>query len=1047
MMVHGRRLNPPATAVLVAAVVLSALAPAARSFGAPAAPSGSDGAVVFDFETGDLQGWRVVEGEFGLLVSPPRDVRNHQGRWILTTLQRQVEANKTDRMTGVLESPVLVLRAPEVTFRVGGGKHASTYVALCGLDGKEHLRAGGASSVVMREVRWRAPHLVGKPVFLRVVDRHTGGWGHVTFDDFRARGKVDEAATAERFAALDRARRDAARRHVLDRLASVRRAVRDLSETFGERYPDGRAYLARLEAIKRTVEAATPEALEARVEDIQKLARAALLASPLVRDHPILFVVRHQYRGDHHNTATMFQNGEINAGKFQGPGAVKLLHLDGGERVETLLELPGGVARDPDVHFDGQRVLLSIRRDPKDDYSIYELDLRAGTAAQEDGRTGDLPGVSVFRGRLRALTALDGVTDIDPCYLPDGRIIFASTREPKFCMCNRHIMGNLFRMDCDGANVHQVGHSTLHEGHPALMPDGSVLYDRWEYVDRNFGDAQGVWLCRPDGTNHALLWGNNTKSPGGVIDARPIPGTERFVATFTSCHDRPWGALAVVDRSRGMDGKAPVVRTWPADAIDHVMIGNYDRFKQVKPKYEDPYPLHDPQAPDSAGKYFLCSRQTGDGEATGIYLVDVFGNEVLVHAEAPGCFDPMPLAPWLSPPVVPDRTDLREPHGTFYVHDVYIGTGMEVVERGTVKYLRVVESPEKRFWTGSNWQGSGTQAPGMNWDDFNNKRILGTVPVEADGSAYFTVPADRFVYFQLLDENRMMVQSMRSGTIVRPGERLGCVGCHEDRRTAVPNVTKAAAAGAPSTPEPPFGREPFLFNYLAEIQPIWDRHCVRCHDFGGKAAGTFLLAGDITRSFNVSYMELRRKGLVKVIGAGPAPVQKPYSWGSHASKLVQHLRQSVTGKRLNAEEFERIVTWIDINAPYYPSYASAYRKNLYGRCPIDTDALKRLKALTGVDVLRRPHDPLISFTRPEVSPCLAELKAQGGEAYDEALAIIRRGKQALAERPRMDMPGGELRGPDREREEKYVRLLRRETEARRAIADGRRLRDDEPLEE
>jgi hypothetical protein len=335
----------------------------------------------------------------------------------------------------------------------------------------------------------------------------------------------------------------------------------------------------------------------------------------------------------------------------------------------------------------------------------------------------------------------------------------------------------------------------------------------------------------------------------------------------------------------------------------------------------------------------------------------------------------------------------------------------------------------------------------MNWDDFNNKRILGTVPVEADGSAYFTVPADRFVYFQLLDENRMMVQSMRSGTIVRPGERLGCVGCHEDRRTAVPNLAKAAAARAPSTPEPPFGREPFLFNYLAEVQPIWDRHCVRCHDFGGKAAGTFLLAGDLTRSFNVSYMELRRKGLVKVIGAGPAPVQKPYAWGSHASRLVRHLRTSATGKRLSAEEFERIVTWIDINAPYYPSYASAYRKNLYGRCPVHTDALKRLKALTGVDVLGRPHDVLISFTRPEVSPCLAGLKEQGGEAQAEALAIIRRGKEALAERPRMDMPGAELVGTDREREEKYVRLLRREAEARRAIADGRRLRDDEPLEE
>jgi len=798
----------------------------------------------------------------------------------------------------------------------------------------------------------------------------------------------------------------------------VRRAVADLAETFGPRYPDGGTYLARLDELERQAETASVGALNALGLRLQALAHEALLANPLVREHPILFVVRHQYRKDHHNTATMFQVGEINAAKFQGGGAVKVLHLADGGRVETLLDLPDGVARDPDVHFGGRRILLSVRRNAQDDYHIYEMDLRPA-----------------HRARLRQLTHLAGVSDIDPCYLPDGRIVFTSTREPKYCMCNRHIMGNLFRMDGDGANVHQVGHSTLHEGHPALMPDGSVLYDRWEYVDRNFGDAQGVWTCRPDGTNHALLWGNNTKSPGGVVDARAIPGTDRFVATFTSCHDRPWGALAIVDRSLGLDGKPPVVRTWPADARDLVMVGNWDTFKRVKPKYEDPYPLRDPQVPASAGKYFLCSRQTDDGEM-GIFLVDVFGNEVLLHAEAPGCFDPMPVAPRPRPAVLPDRIDFREPCGAFYVRDVYIGTGMETVKRGTVKYLRVVESPEKRFWTQPAWHGQGTEAPAMNWHDFNNKRILGAVPVEADGSAYFTVPADRFVYFQLLDAEGMMVQSMRSGTIVRPGETQGCIGCHEDRRTAVPNVAKAAARRPPDTLEPPFGREPFLFNYLAEVQPIWDRHCVRCHDFGKKAADKFLLAGDLTRSFNLSYMELWRKGLVSVVGAGGAEVRMPYAWGSHASRLVRHLRTSRTGERLSREEFLRIVTWIDINAPYYPSYASAYPENLYGRCPLDNRELAELKRLTGIDLARRPHEPLISFTRPEVSPCLAGLKEQGGEAYEKALAIIRAGKARLAERPREDMPGAELADLDRKRQEKYERLRRREAEARRAVADG-----------
>jgi len=1031
VMVRGGGLVLTPTAAFVAAVVLTVLGPVARPAPAADAPAPQDGRVAFDFETGDLQGWRVVEGEFGLLVSPPRDVRNHQGGHLLTTLQRDKETRKSDRMTGVVESPVFVLRGPEMSLRVGGGRHRSTYVALCTLDGKEHLRARGKASVVMQEVTWNAPQRVGEKVFLRVVDRHTGGWGHVTFDDFRARGRVDRQATAERLASFDRSRREQARRRLLDGLHSVRLAVRDLCTTFGARYSNGGKYLARLDETASKVEKASPsaDAFETLRGSLDALAREALLANPLVRDHPILFVVRQQYRSDHHNTATMFQNGEINAGSFQGGGAVKLLHLADGGRVETLLDLPDGVARDPDVHFSGRRVLLAIRRQPKDDYSIYEMDLRPGK-----------------RGEVRRLTRLDGVCDIDPCYLPDGRIVFTSTREPKYCMCNRHIMGNLFRMDSGGANVHQIGHSTLHEGHAALMPDGSVLYDRWEYVDRNFGDAQGVWLCRPDGTNHALLWGNNTKSPGGVVDARAIPGTDRFVATFTSCHDRPWGALAVVDRALGLDGKPPVVRTWPADARDLVMVGNWDTFKRVERKYEDPYPLDDAAVPGSAGKYFLCSRQAPGGEM-GLFLVDVFGNEVLVHAEAPGCFDPMPAGPRPRPAVVPDRTDFGEARGIFYVHDVYIGTGMEKVERGTVKYLRVVESPEKRFWTHTAWNGQGVECPGMNWHDFCNKRVLGTVPVQADGSAYFTVPADRFVYFQLLDADGMMVQSMRSGTIVRPGEVQGCIGCHEDRRTAVPNVLKTAAGRRPDDPKPPFGRKPFLFNYRTEVQPVFDKHCVRCHDFGKPGAKKFLLAGDLTRSFNVSYMELWRKKLVSVVGAGGAEVRMPYSWGSHASELVAHLPRSDTGDGLSAEEFERVVTWIDLNAPYYPSYASAYPENLFGRCPLDNRELDALGQLTGIDLRRRPHEPLISFTRPEVSPCLDGLKEQGGETYEKALALIRTGKARLDERPRMDMAGAELVGLDRERQEKYRRLLRRETEARRAIAAGQSLHDDETLED
>lgn len=797
-------------------------------------------------------------------------------------------------------------------------------------------------------------------------------------------------------------------------LAPTRAAVRDLMQTFGDQYALGGHYLDRLAGMERRLEAgATSQQLGQLRQELLALQREALIANPLVSGQAILFVVREQYQSDHHNTATLFQTGEINTGKFRGPAAIKAIDLRGNGQVKTLVEAPQGVARDPEVHFSGERIVFSMRRSIEDDYHIYEV--------ASDG-TG-----------LRQLTYGRGLSDVDPLYLPDGRIVFSSSREPKYCMCNRHIMANLFRMDPDGANIHQIGKSTLFEGHGALMPDGRILYDRWEYVDRNFGDAQGLWTCNPDGTNHAVYWGNNTKSPGAVIDARPIPRTGQVICVFGSCHDRPWGALAVVDPRLGVDGKRPVIRTWPPDAVNLVMRGNWDAFKPVRPKYEDPYPLSD--------KYFLCSRTMGEGERTGIYLLDVFGNEILLHAEPPACFDPMPLAPRPRPPVLPDRVRLSNDDGLVYVMDVYIGTGMDRVERGAVKYLRVVESPEKRFWTHPSWPGQGQEAPAMNWHDFNNKRILGTAPVEADGSAYFTVPADKFVYFQLLDEEGMMIQSMRSGTIVRPGEVLGCVGCHESRLSAAPVRRPIALRRPPSSLRPWYGpaRE---FSYVREVQPVFDRHCVRCHDYGRPEGEKLNLAGDRGLAFNVSYNELWRKKCVNVVGAGPAATQPPYSWGSHVSKLVQAIREGHEDVELDGESFDRIVTWIDLNAPYYPSYASAYRDNLFGRSPLDNGQLKRLEELTGVRFLggkAGETEAQVSFDRPILSPCLGKLADQSAPGYAEALRIIEAGRAKLAARPRADMPGFKLDGVEAERQARYEEQARMEREVRRAMLNGEKV--------
>jgi hypothetical protein len=742
--------------------------------------------------------------------------------------------------------------------------------------------------------------------------------------------------------------------------------------------------------------------------------RAALL--DLLHRRPLLFVVRQQYRPDHHNSETMFQTGEVNTASFTGGSALKTLDLSTGA-VTTLLELPEGVVRDPDVSFDGQRILVAIRRQPNDDYHIYELNA--------DG------------SGLRQLTSGEGVSDIDPIYLPDGRILFTSTREPKYCMCNRHIMGNLYTMEADGSHLQQIGHSTLHEGHASLLPDGRVIYDRWEYVDRNFGTAQGLWTCNPDGTNHVVYYGNITASPGGgKLEARAISGTGSVICTWAACHDRPWGALAIVDGQRGTEGRAPVQRTWPAHVAEQVgRDHNFDGCTAIHPKYEDPYPLSD--------RYFLCSRMTGQGEQMGIHLLDTLGDDELLYVEGPGCFDPMPLGPRPRPPVISPRIDLSQSEGYFYVADVYQGAGMEQIPRGTIKRLSVVESPEKRFWTGPGYQSpAGAQAPGMAWKDFNNKRLLGSVPVEPDGSAYFSVPADRFVYFQLLDEQGRILQSMRSGTIVRPGETSGCVGCHENRQQTVPAVARSMAMQRrPSRLELPDWLAPArTFGYLAEVQPVWDRHCVSCHDYGKEASKKLNLAGDLNSLFNTSYVELRSKDYVRVIDAGPPEVQPPKSWGPHASRLAAvlldgHGQPSIDQQvKLTAEDVERVIVWINLNAPYYPEYAAgAYRDHTFGRCPLDNESLARLQELTGVEKLAE-QITAINFTRPEFSPCLERLADHSDPRYVEALQIIERGRDNLARDPRPDMPNFRLNDPTEvARQQKYDALRKAEADSRAAI--------------
>ncbi len=799
-------------------------------------------------------------------------------------------------------------------------------------------------------------------------------------------------------------------RPLSERAQSLRQAIEDLCVSFPGQYPRGAEFLQRLET-------ANTEAAFAALQ------REALVANPLVSAQPILFVARRQYKSDHHNTETMFKTGEVNTEKYEGGGALKAVDLGQGGLVRTLLDAgPSGMVRDPDVHFDGGKIVFAMRRNVDDDYHLYEI--------HADG------------SGLRQLTFARGVFDIDPIYLPDDDILFAASREPKYCMCNKHIMANLFRMGPDGANIHQIGKNTLFEGHPFLMPDGRILYDRWEYVDRNFGDAQGLWVVNPDGTRHAIYWGNNTASPGAVLEGQVL-GNGLCLCIFGSCHDRPWGALALLDASKGVDGRGPVLRTWPAEAIEQVGVGGMDSFKRFRPQYQDPYALSD--------KYFLVSRSTGDGEEMALALVDVFGNEIELHREAPGCYDPMPLKPRVRPPVIPVRRTYDDRPGRFYVQDVYVGTHMEGVQRGEVKYLRVVESGEKRSWISNPWQGQSGYAPGthwppVNWSDLSTKRVLGTVPVEADGSAYFECVPDAFVYFQLLDEKGRMIQTMRSGTTIQPGEMQGCVGCHENRTGQTVLARNAAAMLKPVHKLQGWHGPAQFFDYVRQVQPVFDRHCVKCHDFGQPGGKALLLCGDRALTFSASYKDLWLKRIANCLGTGTAEIPQPRAWGSSQSKLTRALDQGHYDCQLSADEMDRLVTWIDLNGPYYATYDCAYPDNLAGRSPLDKAQVKRLGDLVGVNFTElatkygKNRGALVSFDRPELSPCLAGL-APESTAYQEALSIIRAGQSQLRARPEADRDGFVPAEYAQRRQAFYDQRRQRELDVRRAMSQGQKVFD------
>jgi hypothetical protein len=564
--------------------------------------------------------------------------------------------------------------------------------------------------------------------------------------------------------------------------------------------------------------------------------RATRLATVQAQAPRIIFTKRRTIRPSFF-AYTEGQSDAQNERHFLPGAELCLLELDGpAGRVRTLLADPGGVIRDPAVSWDGERVIFAWKKSLEaDDYHLYELDTRAG--------------------RLRQITSGLGFADYEPAWLPNGDLVFASTRCVQTVDCWWTEVSNLYTCDPDGRHLRRLTFDQVHSVYPQVLDDGRVIYTRWDYNDRGQVFPQALFQMHPDGTGQAEFYGDNSWFPTTLAHARGIPGTERVLAILCGHHTSQAGKLAVIDPARGRQENQGVrlvapVRETPAERID--------AYGQDGELWQYPWPLNEREflvAYAPRGWAGPGERLEGDAHF-GIYWMDVDGRrELLASDPCTPCQQPVPLASRTRPAVRASLVDYSKHTGAYYLQDIYAGAGLAGVPRGTVARLRVVALEFRPAGVGNN----GSAGPGGaalistpvaigngTWDV---KVVLGETPVHADGSAFFNVPARTPVYFQALDANGYAVQTMRSWSTLQPGEVQGCVGCHEHKNSAPPTTgypNTAALAAGPRDLEPFYG-PPRGFSFPREIQPILDRHCIRCHDQRDRRPTVERLAGAITR--------------------------------------------------------------------------------------------------------------------------------------------------------------------------------------------------------
>lgn len=630
--------------------------------------------------------------------------------------------------------------------------------------------------------------------------------------------------------------------------------------------------------------APAPRAPNRTLVALAALAFATVAADAEVRDEvlsrapelrEVVFAVRKPGPDGHWYANFSYYAADDNRVTYLPGGRLCKLDLTTGT-VTTLIDDPTGGIRDPMPNHDATRIVFSWRKGGSGHFNLYECDT--------DG------------GNLRQLT--DGPwDDIEPCHLPDGGIVFVSSRCKRWVNCWLTQVAVLYRCEADGSGIRPISANIEHDNTPAVLPDGRIIYQRWEYIDRSQVHYHHLWTSNPDGTNTMPYFGNLVPDTV-MIGPRPIPGTDRIICVFSPGHgqNEHMGRVTVVEPNLGPD-EGQAVRTIHPDAA-----------------MRDPWPL--------AADAFLVARRGELLAMNGAGAIQALCT--LPEADRAAGFwlhEPRPLLPRPREAVIPDRTHPERATGTLILSDVLNGRRMDGVKPGEIRKLLVLESLPKPI----NYTGG--MDPLTYGGSFTLERVVGTVPVEEDGSAYFELPALRSFFFVALDENDMAVKRMQSFLTVQPGEVVGCAGCHEHRTTSVHPIPHTLAMRRPPSRVQPVEGVPEVLDFPRDIQPILDRHCVPCHGYektarGGPIAGNLVLTGDRGPMFSHAYFTLTVTGAFSDGRNRPASNLPPRAIGSSASRILSMANGSHHDAKLSPQELKTLRLWIESAAPYPGTYAS-----------------------------------------------------------------------------------------------------------------------------